>query len=432
MNDATEKRSRKPATNHDIDGLTDLGNDKWRFRVWGPGPDGTRRQWSYTFIEKRIRERNKIIAAFRSDATSGKLAARERAKHDDAIAPSRTTTLAAYAQRWLANRRASRRVGEKTLLRYARIIRDQIGPALGSKTLGAITPADVNNAIAMWHTIDRKDRKAGKLSARTIHHAYATLRAILASAVDEEILGRNPIAKDTRVSKSDAKEVAALTFSQVAQLLEGLRGTILAMPTMLLIWTGLRRGKLLGLRWTDVDLEAGTLRVEQSLERLADGTLRFKEPKTKFSRRTVPLGAHVVAALKQHRFDQADRVRDFGPTFNPDRLVFPWVDGSRWNPDDFSMRFYRTVRAKKLPITSVHGLRHTHASLGLRAGMPMKIVSESLGHSDIRITANRYTHMLPTHHIEAMALVDAALVAAIDAHKPDVMGEADEATLHDA
>lgn len=397
-------------------GLIDLGEG--RFRCRGPGPDGTSKLYSTRFKAETRRDLDDTIEAFRVAARKGAFAQRDRAKFDAAAAPSRTTTLSNYAERWLRNRRASGAVGPKVMLRYSQLLVGQIEPALGAKMLGDISAALINDAVAGWRTMPRRDNKQGHLSARAIHHALATLTAILESAIDEDILLRNP-AKKISVRKSDAREIPALSAAQVAELLAGLRETLLKVPTLVAIGTGLRRGELLGLRWSDVDFEAKVLHVRHSLERLPNKTLRFKEPKTRNSRRSVPLGASIVAALEAHRFEQAHRGLHFGPTFNADRLVFPWVDGTPWNPDDFSMRFYRAIRKMKLPLVSVHGLRHTHASLGLAAGVPMKIVSETLGHADISITANRYTHSLPAQHVESMALIDAALVAAIDKHGED-------------
>ncbi|MGZ3540452.1 MAG: site-specific integrase, partial [Vulcanimicrobiaceae bacterium] len=188
---------------------------------------------------------------------------------------------------------------------------------------------------------------------------------------------------------------------------------IVAIPTFVALCTGLRRGELLALRSDDVDLERGPLHVRRSLEQLKGGKCAFKQPKTKKSRRVVPLQSAAVAALRQVRAKQsAIKLRLRG--YNAGALVFPDPEsdsGEPWGPDRFSASFYYRARKAGFAI-SFHGLRHSFATIALRAGVPMKTVSEALGHTTTAITADIYTHVAVDSLRQASDLIGDAIGAA--------------------
>jgi integrase len=168
------------------------------------------------------------------------------------------------------------------------------------------------------------------------------------------------------------------------------------------IGSGCRCGEFLALRWRDVDLERGTLRVDRSLERVATRTkrgvcytLNFKESKSKRSRRSIPLPPFIVERLRRHRLDQAERFLSAGAGRpDVDTLVFE-NDGQPWIPTTFGMLFARLRDAAKLPRVRLHHLRHTYGSLLLQSGADLKTVSTALGHSSVAITADAYMHVAP-------------------------------------
>ncbi len=177
--------------------------------------------------------------------------------------------------------------------------------------------------------------------------------------------------------------------------------------------SGLRRGELLGLPWRDLDLEAGTLTVRQSLEETGAGCT-LKQPKTARSRRSLPLGETTVAALKRHRVAQDGQRLALGPLYQDHGLVFASPEGSPWSPAAFSLAFMRLVRRIGLGGTRLHDLRHTHASLLLAQGGHPKIVSERLGHASVAITLDTYSHVLPGLQEAAVAQFDAGLATALE------------------
>lgn len=186
------------------------------------------------------------------------------------------------------------------------------------------------------------------------------------------------------------------------------------MPVVVAIGTGLRRGELFALRWSDIDFDEGVLRVVRSLEQLRDRSLRFKRPKTQRSTRIVSLPQFSIRALQEHRARSAERWLQLGREMSDEDLVFAEIDGGPVNLDNFSSRYYRQIRAKKLPVISFHGLRHTLASLMLAADVPLKVTSDLLGHASIVITADIYSHVLGSQRADAAKRLDTLLCPPAD------------------
>jgi integrase len=170
----------------------------------------------------------------------------------------------------------------------------------------------------------------------------------------------------------------------------------------------MRRGEALGLRWRDLDLDAGRLSITQTLI-APDFKVQFSTPKTAKGRRSVALDSRTVAALREHRTRQAYECELFD--LPAPELVFMQPDGEPVHPHSLSEAFVRRAKEAKLPRLNLHGLRHTYATLALHAGVHPKIVSERLGHSSVSITLDVYSHAVPTMQESAAELV-AALFAA--------------------
>jgi integrase len=178
--------------------------------------------------------------------------------------------------------------------------------------------------------------------------------------------------------------------------------------------TGMRRGEVLGLRWSDVDLDAGRLSVRQTLSapRNPDTGQHvpvFGEPKTKQGKRSVPLPAQTVAALRAHRKTQMAERLLVGPGWTDHGLVFCEPDGQPIHPDRFRKRVEHRVQRSGLPPIRFHDLRHTHATLALQAGVHPKIVSERLGHASTSFTLDVYSHVTPSMQQQAADVMSALL-----------------------
>ncbi|BAQ15606.1 tyrosine-type recombinase/integrase [Methyloceanibacter caenitepidi] len=327
------------------------------------------------------------------------------------VEPARMT-VSEFFDRWLADY-AKPKVSAKTFERYREMIDGHIRPALGTYMLPKLAPLHIQSFYSHALARGRKDGKGG-LSAQSVVHFHRVLHKALAQAVKWQLLARNPV-DAVEPPRAERKEMRALDEEETAKLLGLLDGNRLYAPVFLAVTTGLRRGEILGLRWSDMDLEAGTLTVVQSLEQTKDG-LKFKAPKTHRSRRSIALPAMTVEVLRAHRAAQAEERLALGPAYEENGLVCPRPGGGSWAPDAFSTAFAAFVRRSGMKPFRFHDLRHSHATHLLRAGVHPKVVSERLGHSSVGITLDTYSHVLPGMQQEAVKLVDFALATAIAQH----------------
>jgi integrase len=203
-----------------------------------------------------------------------------------------------------------------------------------------------------------------------------------------------------------------LSETQIARMLALASGTDLYVPILLAVTTGMRRGEILALTWQDFDPKSGHLTVTKSLEQTKEG-LTVKAPKTAKGRRTIPLPAITVQALKRHKAEQGRRRLRLGALYQELGLICAGPDGSHQEPDSFSQRFQIFLKKTDLPHIRLHDLRHTHATQLLKQGVHPKVVAERLGHSSIAITLDTYSHVVPGLQEEAARQLDRVLKKAI-------------------
>ncbi len=234
------------------------------------------------------------------------------------------------------------------------------------------------------------------------------LRRALGQALRWGLVQRNAAAL-TDPPRVCHPEVRPLTPAEARALLGAVRGDRLEALFTVALALGLRQGEALGLRWEDVDLEAGTLRVAGALQRV-DGALRFVEPKSARSRRALNLPAVAVAALRAHRARQAAERLQAGPLWQEHGPVFTTTVGTPLDAGNVRRAFKRHLRAAGLPPTvRFHDLHHTTASLLLAQRVHPRLVMEVLGHSQIGLTMDTYSHVLPALRQEVAAQMDALL-----------------------
>jgi integrase len=231
----------------------------------------------------------------------------------------------------------------------------------------------------------------------------------LDDAVGWSMLTRNPAASANPPKKAPAGRKTTWTADELRRFLDHVRADRLYAAYLLSALTGMRRGEVLGLGWSSVDLDSAKLTVERSLV-LVDYVPTLAAPKTAHGRRVVALDPGTVAALREHRTRQLNDRVALGPAWgNELDLVFTRDDGRPLHPQVFSDAFERHAAAAKLPKLSLHSLRHTHATLALRAGVHPKVVSERLGHATVAFTLDTFTEALPDMQETAAGMV-AALV----------------------
>lgn len=310
-------------------------------------------------------------------------------------------------EQWLASwlRSVQSSVRARTLEHYEGIVRLHLTPAIGKRPLAKLSPSDVETMLAGLV-------KKGQ-SARSAHHVRAVLRNALKGAERDGLVSRNAaaLARPPRVAKT---EMATLTPDQVKAFLAAIKGDRLEALYVTALGLGLREGEVLGLRWSDVDLEAGVLRVSHALQWIRPAGERgaaphLVEPKSSTSRRALSLPAPVADALRTHRKAWVDEQLHGQQPANSWDLVFVGPAGEPLNPRFVWSHFQRKLAAAKLPAIRFHDLRHSTASLLLLAGVPARMVQEILGHSSISLTLGTYSHVLPGLREQAVAAQAALL-----------------------
>ena len=245
------------------------------------------------------------------------------------------------------------------------------------------------------------------LDPRTVNYVHTILHRAFKDAVRWGRLARNPAdAADPPRAGQKADGIHAWDAATLRRFLDASRTADdpLRALWVLLATTGMRRGEAVGLRWSDVDLDSGRVRIVQTITSTG-GVAQVGEPKTSRGRRSIALDAGTVAVLREHRRRMLEERLLVGADFDDRGLVFHRPDGSCLRPEGVSNAFLSRVRRYGLPRLTLHGLRHTWATLALERGIHPRVVQERLGHSTIAITLGIYSHVAPTLHDEAAELV---------------------------
>lgn len=318
------------------------------------------------------------------------------------VEPSKQT-VASFMREWLATMQAT--LKPSTFVSYQGIVDSYIIPRIGQIPLQALTPAAINHLYSDLLLNGRRGRPGG-LAPRTVRQTHMVLRKALADGVRWGRLPRNvaDLADPPSPKSESGAGMKTWTAEELRQFLKSVESDRLYPAFLLAATTGMRRGEVLGLRWRDVDLDAGRLEVTQTLLAVRY-QMYFSTPKSRRGSRSIALDATTVSALRTHRKAQLEERLRWGPLYQDSGLVFCREDGSPIHPDRFSDLFAERVKAAGLPRIRLHDLRHTHATLALRAGIHPKVVSERLGHATIAITLDTYSHAIPALEEEAAARI---------------------------
>jgi len=366
------------------------------------GPDGRRRQkWHGGFRTRKEAEAAKAKLA--NELHSGLY-----------VEPSKVTLADWVESSWLPTMRSQ--VKASTWDSYMRNLRLHVLPALGHRTLQQLTPLVLNGLYAELMESGKQTRAGGGLATKTVRYVHATLHKVLADAVDAGILQNNPAdrARPPKPRVSSQREMQVWDADQLAKFLTHVSGHDLEAAFHLAAMTGMRRGEVLGLRWQDIDLGARRPAVRHTFVSVAY-EIRDSTPKT-HQARVVDLDPVTIDHLRHHQTRQEAQGEKWGPGYLESDLVFRREDGSPVHPDSFTQAFDAAVRRSGLPRIRLHDLRHTHATIALRAGVPVKVISERLGHENPAFTMKQYAHVLPGMQAEAAALI-AALVTGAGAQR---------------
>lgn len=318
-------------------------------------------------------------------------AAAEHAKSEGTfIAPSKQT-VGEYLDLWLAGIQST--VRYSTWKGYRSYVRTHVVPALGRIPLQGLTAAHLNKLYA--NLLEKG------LSPTSVRQCHVIVHRSLRDAVKEGRLSRN-VADLASPPAPRRTEMKVWTGEEAARFLKYVSDHRLYAAWALFLSAGLRRGELAALRWSDVD--GDQLSIRKTLIQ-SGWEIRFSEPKTKKSVRSIALDPRMLAILKAHKVAQAQERLAAGPLWEDHGLIFCAPDGRPLHPATLSTQFERLSKEAGVPKIRLHDCRHTFASLALKAKVPAKVVSEILGHSSIGITLDTYSHLLPGLQEEAASLV---------------------------
>ncbi|GAY09168.1 site-specific integrase [Pseudonocardia sp. N23] len=305
--------------------------------------------------------------------------------------PLKRATVGEYLDYWL-DEVVKPELRPTTYAGYETMVRVHIKPVLGRKKLDELGPADVRHLLAVLREKETTGHGGGRrtLSKRMVQFAHAVLRNALSNAVREELITRNA-AKLVKMSNPEYDVGTGLDPIAARALLASITEDRLYALYVCAIVLGMRRGELLGLMWDAVDLDGNRLVVRQSLS-WVNGRAVLQPPKTRTSRRVIPLPDVVATALREHRKRQDDERADTGDSWEDSGFVFTTRRGAPMSPYTLS-KYWRDLREKAgLGTLRFHDLRHTAVSLLLALGVPPHVVREIAGHSDIKVTMLVYAH----------------------------------------
>lgn len=371
----------------------------WRLVVEVPGESRKRRARTVRATGKKAAEDGPLLTFI--------------AELEDELGCGDDSTLAGMCSRWVKVRTSGEKPWRpKTCKFYGDNLRLHILPELGAVKARQLKPAD----LALFYA---KLADEG-LSESSRHHVHATIRAAFSWAMRNGIVDRNPAPLVDRPPQQEPYQASVWSHEQVATALREAAGLGKRPPTPQLVyvpialgaWAGLRCGEMCALRWTAVDLDAGTLRVVAGLSQTAGGELHEHGPKAR--ERVVPLPSQAVALLGEHKRRQDTIRRAMGESWNPEGYVLTRQDGRPVKPSNLSSAWARFCRVHKLPQIRLHDLRHSFATSIFEQGgeAMLKVVQELLGHSDPAITARIYLHTTPRQLQEVTAEQESRIASA--------------------
>jgi integrase len=351
---------------------------------------------AFVLLPNGGRDRRTVYGKTRAEVHE-KVTALVRQAQQGIVAPNIRLTVEQYLTSWLEEV-ARRTVRPRTYQNYELIVRRHIVPAIGRVRMNRLAAADVRRLL---------NRAADRdYSPSTVRHIHAVLRVALEQAVRDDLLPRN-VARLVQGPKKRTAPIVPLDVAEARRLLNEAREDRLYALWAVALGVGLRKGEALGLGWHAVDLDAGVLRVERTLQRIG-GALRLDEPTTERSKRTVRLPAVCVEALRRHQERQAEE-RAAAHYWVDTGLVFTTKIGTAIDPRNVNRWLAELCSRAGVRSIRPHDLRHTCASLLLAQGVPARVVMEILGHSQIAVTMDIYSHVLPAMQDDAAERMDGAL-----------------------
>lgn len=301
------------------------------------------------------------------------------------VEPSKMS-LEAYFDKWLSTV-AMQRVREATYTSYEYHLEKYVEPTLGKTKLSDVKPLHIQNLYAAM-------QKQG-IGARTVRYVHSVLTSALKHAVKWNLISRNPC-EAVDLPRMKRREMLAFSKEDAVKFVKAAKDDLHGIVFIFALITGMRPSEYLGVKWSDIDFDKGNVNVQRTLVWRKGGGWYFGEPKTTRSRRSIPLPSSLIQSLREHKRHQAERRLKLGAKWHNNDLVF-CLDGKPLHHRNLAQRNFVSIlkSAGLREDFRLYDLRHSCATLLLAAGENPKVVSERLGHADITLTLNVYSHVLP-------------------------------------
>lgn len=347
---------------------------------------------------KNGKRARKYIYGATQEEVVDQMADARKASKDGTLVLDQRQTVVTFLDRWFEGARDGLRAS--TVRSYEQLLRVHIKPALGHIPLAKLMPQDVRSFM--------RDRAAAGLSPRTIQYLHAVLRVALVQALADGLVARN-VAKLVKAPTVKHRKVQPLTPEEARRFLDAVQDDRNGPLYTVAVALGLRQGEALGLRWQDVDLEAGTLRVVHALQRVRKEGLKLVQPKSDSSHRNIALPEVAIRALRAHRVRQKEERLLAGSRWKENGFVFTSSIGTGLDGRNVTRQFKAALSRAGLPAKRFHDTRHTAATLLIAQGVHPRAIMETLGHSEIRLTMNTYGHVVDEVRREVANRMDAIL-----------------------
>lgn len=360
------------------------------------------------YVDHNGRPKRIKVSANTKTGAIANLNERREALGGDLPAVGKVTTVEEWMSYWF-KRVAPRRCKPLTLAGYDAKVNDYIIPLLGHHRLDRLTPEHIEDA---WDRLREEGNptlpEPKPLSPNTIHQTHRILSRALKVAVQRKRLRANPAGSDSMDAPPRVEvEIKPMRDDEVERVLAAAREQWNGARWSVALALGLRQGEALGLRWEDVDFDAGTLTVRQTLMRLTGQGLVFGTPKSSTSRRTIALPTSLQARLKAHRTEQNAKRLELGSHWTDSGLVFTMEDGRPIDPSVDAGRWRALLAEAGVPHYRLHDARHSAATMMVIQGVDLRSAMSILGHSQMSVTM-RYQHVVDRVKREAADKLDQA------------------------
>ncbi len=367
-------------------GYDAAGKQIMRSTTWKPAPGMTQKQ-----IDKEL-ERQAVL--FEEQVKSGTVA-------------DSSMKLATFADLWM-EQHCKKQLAPKSIVENEKLLR-RVVAAIGHLRMDKIKPFHIQQFYDNLAENGMNKKTGGKLSNSTIMHYHRLLSSMFNCAILWGVIAISPL--KVKPPKVEQKEAAHLDEDQAAALLDALENEPIQYRTMikLLLYTGLRKGELLGLEWQDIDFERGLMQIVRSSQYIPGTGTITKEPKNKRSQRVIRISDNVITLLKEYRIWQIEQRLLLGDRWKDCGRLFTTQEGDPIHPDTLPRWFGKFLKRHDLPHINIHGLRHTCASLLIAAHVDIRTVSTRLGHAQVSTTGNIYAHQIQSADASAAEAIDLVL-----------------------